>query len=328
MLALVGGVLLIPTLGWACSCAESLPLCHGVVIDYTARGDRKQGWRSLPGMPVRLNGPGSTLDTVTNARGEFGFENLAPGAYRLETLKPGWALEEYAGDGRSRSIGGCRQVLAMAREHQGSVGGRVQAAPGQGLVRAPVKLVSIVPQLYAPGKVFDTDGSFQIAHVEPGDYVLVINPENTPQPSNPDRRDPGTLYPKWFYPGVPTRDQAEVIHVELRGADLVLPRAWILPTPFTEKKIDALFVRADGEPAAGVRFRVRDRESGHLAVSNANAGPDGRAGFKVLAGRRYGVETLKRDPALGLTYMAAVEFGPEFTGTLEIKPAENGDARR
>ncbi len=28
MLALVGGVLLIPTLGWACSCAESLPLCQ------------------------------------------------------------------------------------------------------------------------------------------------------------------------------------------------------------------------------------------------------------------------------------------------------------
>ena len=300
---------------------------YGVVIDYTARGDRKQGWRILPGMPVRLNGPSSTLDTVTNARGEFGFENLAPGAYRLETLKPGWALEEYVGDSRSRSIGGCRQVLAMAREQQGSVRGRVQAAPGQGLVRALVKLVSIVPQLDAPGKIFDTVGSFQIAHVEPGDYVLAINPENTPQPSNPDRRDPGILYPKWFYPGVPTRDRAEVIHVE-RGAELVLPGPWTLPAPFVETKIDALFVQSDGKPAAGVRFRVRDRESGHLAVSNTSADPDGRAGFKVLAGRRYRVETLTRDPAHGLSYASAVEFGPELVGTLLVKLVEKDGAPR
>ena len=72
------------------------------------------GIRSRYRQPSMVNGPGF-------ARGEFCFENLAPGAYRLETLKPGWALEEYAGDGRSRSIGGCRQVLVMAREHQGSV---------------------------------------------------------------------------------------------------------------------------------------------------------------------------------------------------------------
>jgi hypothetical protein len=154
-----------------------------------------------------------------------------------------------------------------------------------------------------PAGLIGNDGSFHFANVEPGDYRVLINPLNTP--------GPGLLYPVWFYPGVATRDRAEVIHIE-RGTDLVLPTAWILPPAFVERKIEGVFVWLDGEAAAGVRYVVRDVESGHVLASRGeSSGPDGRVESKVLHGRRYRVE------APG--YSVSAEIGPDFAGNFVVK---------
>ncbi len=296
----------------------------GLLYDSTERGGKD--WNALARFPLRLLGPGGTLSAFTDDRGGFRFDNLAPGTYRLDMTNPGWSM----GQKTIELTTGCEQVFAGVNQQQSSLTGRVQPSPGQALVPAMIKLLPVPPRpefVNLPGTGINGEGDFRILRVEPGDYLLAVNPEDLPRASSTDGRVMGIRYPATYYPGVPARERAEVIHVA-RGEEVRLPAIWILPPPIAEKKIEGIAVWPDGKPAAGTRFVVKDQKTGKSVATGGPTGAEGQFNFKVLAGSSYRIEALTHDPGKALFFFGAVDFGPEFAGNLVVKLAEDGPKPR
>ena len=76
-------------LATALACALGAPALaqtatiSGTVVD--------ESGAAVPGATVELIGPGSKSPTVSGARGEYGFHNVAPGAYRVQATLVGFA---------------------------------------------------------------------------------------------------------------------------------------------------------------------------------------------------------------------------------------------
>jgi len=297
----------------------------GFLYDSTERG--RKDWNKRPRFPIRLNGPSGSMSSAPDPFGQFRFDNVAPGEYRLDTAEPGWALGLSRIDQTILVTRGCEEFFVSARQLQSSLSGRVQPSPGQTLVSATIKLMPVTPQAELtnlPGGGFNNQtGDFRIGRAEPGDYVLAINPENKVSAASTDGRVMGVRYPATYYPGVPSRERAEVIRVE-RGEEVRLPAIWILPPPLAEKKIEGIAVWPDGKPAAETRFLVKDQQGGHTTATGGPASADGLLTFNVLEGRSYRIEALTHHPDKGLYFCGAADIGPEFAGKLVIKLAEDG----
>lgn len=174
--------------------------------DITNRGHHG---KPLTGFPLRLIGPGEPIATVTDRYGRVQLEKVTPGSYRIETSEPGWTLRAQPFE----LLGGCADIYASATQAQSVVTGLVARAGGGtvGPLSLTLEPVSAAAERKIPLRAEpDRVGVFRFAEVEPGDYYLAIT---------------GTPF---FYPGVPTRQQAAVLHVA-RGVDFAMPGTWVLP---------------------------------------------------------------------------------------------------
>lgn len=304
---------------------------YGGLYDATERGVR-DSFRMLANWPVTLKGPSGNLDTTTDELGQFTFRNLEAGRYQVEARKPGWVASPVAVE-----VGtGCKQVGVSAKEQQSSVSGRVRPAPGQPFTRVPISLVPVKPppNYWNSGKPsVDGDGNFSIKDVEPGEYLLAVNPRGIPYPSREDsysrRLMPGLPFAGWFYPGVETRERAEVIRVE-RGVDVKLPVDWVVQQPLVERTVSVVITWPDGMPAPGTRAVVKDQPSGANIASCGPANEKGELQCKMFVGRRYKLEAFTEKPRGEVYYWAAADVPPEMTANLPlvIRLAEDGPKPR
>jgi hypothetical protein len=248
--------------------------------------------RPLPNVPVRVKAEGKVYEARADVAGLFEFYNLPPEKYEFAPeLPPGTTLSWFIGSDGPQvpfelSAGACleRDIEIFA---SGSIQGRVLDSSNKPLLQ---RLAYIVPadekvlpkehQLYWEGQ--DTEGFFKFVHIPPGEYLIVVNPDDSQNPDFP--------YQRTFYPGVHDRASAKIITVregeQIKSADIRLqeqftPRHLTVRVVWSDGRLirDFVYVQAKGTDNAG-------------AMSDANQ-PDLKASIldlSVLPNEPYEVE--------------------------------------
>ncbi len=84
------------------------------------------------------------------------------------------------------------------------------------IVPADEKVIAKERQLYWESQ--SKEGYFKFVHLPPGRYLIVVNPDNSPNPK--------FRYRRTFYPGVPERESAAIITLrggeQFKDADILL----------------------------------------------------------------------------------------------------------
>lgn len=213
-------------------------------------------------------GAAGPLQAVTNAKGEFVFERLVPGRYRLQAQKSGFA--PLAGPFEERTIdvpaGQSITGLELALQPGALITGRIVDASGDPVVGVTVSALrrragpdgGVIATTAQMAQTNDR-GEFQLASLPDGQYVVIAAPPPLP-PFAPPSGSATTLAPT-YYPGTPDKELAAVVPLAPAQAVTGLQFAMIaLPA----HQISGVVVDETGSPIAGaiVMLRIDPRSGG------------------------------------------------------------------
>jgi Carboxypeptidase regulatory-like domain len=281
---------------------------------------------------VRLHGPGGLQRTVlTDESGTFAFTALPAGSYSLNADKSTYLQGRYPESGhtlRSNAklffplLDG--QVLngGMSLFHGGAISGRVVDSHGEPVELANVQVMRVPrsgggrPAMRSGGVTNDL-GEFRVPRLEPGNYLLLVQPRRDVQEDGPSTQSVPTLYP-----GVLLREQALPITIDrsasVTGVDLALVDGTM--SRVTGTLIDS----TSGRPAIGgfvsVRAIVAGLPEGFDAAS-APVKPDGTFELRLAPGE-YQIEGRAIRPGT----VGPLQAGDERIGMARVAVAGEADS--
>ena len=249
---------------------------------------------------VRLHGPGGLQRTaLTGESGTFAFTALPAGLYTLDANKSTYLQGRYPESGHTlrsnaRLFFPLRdgQVLdgAMSLFHGGAISGRVVDSHGEPVELANVQVMRVPrsgggrPAMRSGGVTNDL-GEFRVPRLEPGRYLLLVQPRRDVQEDGPPTQSLPT-----FFPGVLTREQALPIAIErsssVTGLDLALVDGTM--SRVTGTLIDSTSGRPAISGFVNVRAVVAGVPDGFDAAS-APVKPDGTFELRLAPGE-YQIE--------------------------------------
>ncbi len=254
---------------------------------------------------VRVKSDGKTYEVRADTEGLYEFYNLPSGRYEFAPdLPPGNTLSWFIGSDRPQvpfelNTGGCqeRNIDVFA---SGSIQGRILDSSDKPL---PDSLVYIVPadervlpkerQLYwaSQGK----EGLFKFVHIPPGQYLILVNPEDSQNARFPYRRT--------FCPGV--HDRASATIITLRGGEQIKDADIRLEQQFAPRHLNVRVTWADGRLVRDFVYVVAKGTVNPAAMSDASQQDLSVADLSVLPNERYEVEA-----ELTCRYADERSFGP------------------
>ena len=217
------------------------------------RGPVSEGPK-MAGVKVVVTGEGKTIETVTNDAGEYRVSGLSPGDYDAFPELPD-NLSAVSNRDKKDNFGrftgrepirltdrGCGEIN-FSVEFNGIISGRILDAAGEPAKEVHLRLGSAEDVDKERWTWTDKEGYYEFVRVPPGSYLLGFNLTWAPDKDGP--------YPRTFYPGVKTREEAALITVgegeKLKGYNMTLPPR------LSEREVKVTVVWPDGRPAAGVR---------------------------------------------------------------------------
>jgi len=238
--------------------------------------------KPLANAVIRVKTDGTVYETRADAEGLYSFYDLPSGKYEFAPdLPPGTTLSWYIGSDRplgsfELKAGACKE-RGIEVFQSGSIQGRVLDSSNKLLshafvyiVPADVKVLPTERQLYWESQ--GEEGFFKIVHIPPGDYLILVNPD--------DSRKPDFPYPRTFYPGVRDRVAAGIISLrqgeQITGADIRIeqqftPRHLTVRVTWADGRLikDFVFVKAKGSvnPSARCDTRQPDLKSSVVNLS-------------------------------------------------------------
>ncbi len=273
--------------------ASPAPKIYGVITESTP-GFRQ---RPLARVPVILESGGRSKRTTSGPEGTYVFDDLFAGTFTLRAEMP-----RGLGGGERQTITlkehACAQTDFLA-VHRAQLGGKLNAAKAEYLGSTKIEMIPLNSTDHADiASTFSGEnGDFTIRGLPPGDYLLGVS-IGTP---------PGSItsgmYPPTYFPGVPNRAAAQVIHVgtaqQLTG--FVLP----LPSRLRQRTITGRITWPNGTPAEEAHVELTDHEFPDHQASGAPAGRDGTFRIEAVQTRSYtavavsgfGVDALRSQPA-------------------------------
>lgn len=227
--------------------------------------------------------------TKTDENGFYIFKEIPPDGYRVTAKFPEGLREivtredlinHYAGVNKD----GVRcDSEDFVTTRQGSIRGKVVGGDGQ---ISPQQKLSLLPldengnalPYRAPEEKWADKVSKEFFYnvVAPGKYLLSINPNNCPYPTNG--------FPTMFFPGVADKSDSKIITIN-EGENLRLGDFRILPM-LKEKWFSGVVLYQDKTPAAGVTARLLDGNMSkcnnfHLEVKTDEVGRFRVKGFET-----------------------------------------------
>jgi hypothetical protein len=195
---------------------------------------------------VRVKAGGNVYGTRSDTEGIYEFYDLPSGKYEFAPeLLPGSTLSWFIGSDRPQvpfelSAAACveRNIEVFA---SGSIQGHIFDSSNK-LVREAFAYIvpadkNVIPkehQLYWESQ--DKEGFFKFVHIPPGEYLIVVNPDDSQNPSFP--------YKRAFYPGVHDRAAAQIIAVH--GGEQIKDVDIRLEQKFTPRHVNVRVKWADG----------------------------------------------------------------------------------
>lgn len=199
----------------------------------------------LANLLVRLKAGGKVYQTHADAKGLYAFYQLPSGKYQFAPDLPlGTTLSWSGSDGPQPHFelhAGACQVHDIQVFSSGSIQGRILDASGKPLLNAFVYIVpaggTVLPkrrELY--GELQGKEEFFKFVRIPPGEYLIVVNPDDSLDPKFPYRRT--------FFPGVDDRASAAIITI--RGGEQIKDVDIRLVQQFAPRHLTARVTWADG----------------------------------------------------------------------------------
>lgn len=177
----------------------------GILTGNLTRIVSNNPWKSAPvpsrNVVAKRVSDGAEYTALTDSKGHYELE-LPPNSYSLttNTERGLWARETMTSVWKS----GCVDVDFLLHT-DGRISGRVTTADGDPARYAPVAIVPISTEGQSFAVFADGEGHFEVGGRQPGRYVVGAG---LPAQPGSDQWQPSV-----YYPGVPTRDQAEIIEL-------------------------------------------------------------------------------------------------------------------
>jgi hypothetical protein len=224
----------------------------------------------LSNVPIRLESDTASRRTVTGSEGSYTFDGITEGNFSLSADMPG-------------NLGGGEIRTVILRAHACSEQNFVAVERGRLTGRLlddnqrPVSttLVAMAPagrstRADIVSDYTDSQGYFTISRLPPGDFVLGVNISEPPR----EGRYLSQPFPPTYFPGVPDRAYATIIHVQsaqqLEGFELRLPAR------LRQRTITGRVTWPDGKPAFGAFVELKDSEFADSNVDLASCAPPPR----------------------------------------------------
>ncbi|MBI4464716.1 MAG: carboxypeptidase regulatory-like domain-containing protein [Acidobacteria bacterium] len=240
----------------------------------------------VPAVSITLRSGEESWRTVTDHEGHYELNGLPPGSYEIFAELPDIPVQQTF---RKFELGTqmCSRQNFLAVP-VGQIAGRLLDSDGNPVPNVRVE-IEVVPPTKPPeppgGQVFQKDGNFSLTYLEPGDYLLVVNPKGPPNARENyyGRRVP---YPRSYYPGVHDRVLAQVLHLE--GGQKIENLEFRLPPRLPDLTITGTVVWPNGLPAqADVYLMDLEYPEDSSKVDAARTKADGSFSVTGAEGRRY-----------------------------------------
>ncbi len=276
----------------------------GIELRYAERAPHP-----IANVPVRLDSEGASRRTVTDSLGNYTFDGLAAGTFTVSADMP-----KNLGGGEKRTVSlrnhACSESNFIAVE-RAQLMGRLLDDIGVPVVTTQVVMVRADSSKGSDIIMAFTDaqGFFKVQRLPPGDFVLGVNITEPPR----EGKHLGDPFPPTYFPGVPDRANARIIHVEI--AQQLAGFELRLPARLKQRTIVGRVTWPDGKPARGAFVELKDSEFVDTNVDLGTAGSNGAFAVTGVQGRPY-----------NLTSVIGIGEGqnPVHTETFQLKPEENG----
>jgi hypothetical protein len=222
--------------------------------DFVAHGTRDRG--PIAGLTIGLQGSGLDRQVSTANDGSFEFGGLLPGEYTLSLRAPERMLLEARLFGvystpapgsftvTLRYARGCMPISFTVRERGGIRGVLVdeRGTPVEGELVSAIAAIHRGTSQHVPVERVRTrtDGRFEFTPLPRGQYVLALNLDDHPEPTEFDRRA--------YHPGTRAPDEATIVTVD--GSTIVDAGTFRVPARPIERTITGVVAWSDGTPAA------------------------------------------------------------------------------
>jgi len=237
--------------------------------------------QSFAGMKVSITSDKKAVNVYTNADGVYEVYGLLPGTYTVDIdMPPGLKLQFPVVTG-SRELLPKKTTVSIGEQTAVSVdfvlfeanriSGVLLTPEGKPLRNACLDLVPAYQQPTSFSRVFgcsEPDGSFKLEDMPAGRYVIVGNKSGRISISEP--------FPTAYYPGVPTKEAAEVI-VVTRGKTIDGLK-FRLPTMARLISVRGQVQFSDGVPVPNAYLKHSSEDSTFV-----HSDVDGRFSIELLA---------------------------------------------
>ena len=280
-----------------------IPALLRIAVIATALQGRVVEWGTtipVPQAEVELrpvnDGPAALAVAVTGSDGEFRFENVPPGRYRLISMRPGFTQGEYGqrrpnGEGVPVTVAATQITdLTIAMARGAAISGRIIDRNGQPMPRANVSAIRLSfndakPVLTIVQSAITNDrGEYRLFWLPPGSYYVYFRPGTGPtlvvSPNAPDK----TAEAFALVPTRPIRVSTPQGPANLEAREVHLPTYF----PGTAELNDAaLITLRSGEEVRDVNLTTIVRNTVNLRVAAAipSTGPPSESSLRFVLNR-------------------------------------------
>lgn len=250
-----------------------------------------------------------TTETLTDQNGEYRFENLADGQYKLSVVLPDnlWMPE-------TRSFGAGRKQFCENRSlnayTDGRISGNVVTSDGMpiGFLKLGISPANANTRFYYGEAQTDKDGNYTFYGLSEGAYKIHIYlPYYRLDVSKPSPFESDYPFKTYYFPNVFEDRQAQIINVgfaqKLQNVNIKMP-----PFP-AGQTINGIVVSEDGTPVDKAEINYKIKNIGDNFGRYIYSKGDGTFSIPIFEEFEYEVVVYKRDKNDKLFLSKAVTIG-------------------